>query len=319
MPAIGIDGQARIEDVDATNFDNGTLTVTITTNGNAADRIEIRNAGVSARQIGVSGSDVTYEGNLIGSFTGGTNLTPLVVSLNTNSTLPAVQQLLRSVTFSTITNMTSLATRSVSVTLDDGLGGNAAAGKLVRVGALRLTQYQEGGDYGYGEYSGAADIALSEVDHGTPFPAGRTPAPQEGLLIDWPDGGTPNESQVLLRFDNFVGTNYWQVPSNAIVVSAELLVSVNNTGDGGTLHRMLIPWDAENDTWDSLGEGVDQDDIESSSAYYSQVGVEDGSGATGTGIISIGVTPDVQAWVNGTNNFGWVFKGWPLAHGWHRL
>ena len=310
MPPIGIDGQARIEDVDATTYNNGTLTVTITTNRNAADRLEIRNVGTGSNQIEVSGSEVSVEGNVIGTFAGGTNQSSLVVTLNASSTLPAVQQLIRSITFSTSSNAPSLATRSVSSTLDDGLGATASANKAVRVGALRLTQYQEGGDYGYGEYSGANDTALSEVGSSTPWPIGRNAT--EGLLIDWPDGGTPNESQVLLRFDDFVGTNYWQIPSNAIVVSAELLVNVNNTGDGGRLHRMLIPWDAANDTWNTLGEGVQQDDVESSSVYYSQVGVEDGSGATGTGIISIGVTPDIQAWVNGTNNFGWVFKGWTL-------
>jgi hypothetical protein len=312
MPPIGIDGQGRLEDVDATNYDGGTLTVTLTANGNAADRLEIRNAGTNAGQIGVTNTEVLYEGNVIGTFTGGLNLTPLVVTLNTNSTLAAVQQLLRSVTFGTVTNVASLATRSASVALSDGLGGLAAASKAIRVGALRLTQYQEAGDYGYGAYSGAADIALSQVGHGTPWPLGRTQAPTEGLLIDWPDGGTPNESQVLLRFDEFVGTNYWQVPSNAIVVSAELLLRVNNTGDGGRFFRLLMPWDATNDTWDTLGEGIQTDDLEARSMYESQLGVEDGSGATGTRIVSVGVTPDVQAWVNGQTNYGWAMIGWPL-------
>ena len=73
------------------------------------------------------------------------------------------------------------------------------------------------------------------------------------------------------------------------------MVNVNNTGDGGTLHRMLIAWDATNDTWYSLGEGIQQDDYESRSSYESQLGVEDGSGATGVGIVSIGVTPDMKA------------------------
>ncbi len=311
MPPIGLDGQARVEDVDATNYNGGSLTIVIATNGSPLDVIAIRNTGAGTNQIGVTNATVSYEGNVIGSFTGGLNLTPLVISLNTNSTLAAVQQLVRSITFVTVTNGASLLTRSVNVTLNDG-SVSIAVTKPVRVGALRLTQYQEGADNGYGEYFGAADIALSEVGHDIPWPQGRTKAPQEGLLIDWPDGGTPNESQVLLRFDNFVGTNYWQVPSNAVVVSAELLVNINNTGDGGRFFRMLIPWDATNDTWDSLGAGVQADDVEARSIYESQLGVEDGSGATGTGMVSIGVTPDVQAWVNGQVNFGWVIKGWPL-------
>nr|AUN37537.1 putative hemagglutinin/hemolysin-related protein [uncultured bacterium] len=311
MPAITIDGQAHIADVDAVTFNNGSLTVTLSANGNANDALGIRDAGTNAGQLSVSGADVAYEGNFIGGFTGGTNGTPLVITLNSNATVAAVQRLIRSVTFVTPTNVTSQATRTVAFALDDGVGGSATAAKLVHVGTMRLTQYQEGGDYGYGSYTGAADIALSEAGHDRPWPAGRTPAPQEGLLIDWPDGGTPNESQVLLRFDNFVGTNTWQVPSNAIVVSAELLIQVNNTGDGGRFFRMLLPWDAMNDTWDVWG-GIHADDYMARSVYEAQLGVEDGSGATGTGIISVGVTPDVQAWVDGQTNFGWVIIGWPL-------
>jgi len=311
MPAIGIDGQATIDDVDALSYNNGSVTAVFSANGQAQDRLEIRNTGTASGQISVVGSDVSYGGTLIGTFTGGTGVTPLTVNFNASASVPAVQQLIRSITFSTAPNA-SLVTRTLSVTLNDGLGFSGAVSKAVRVGALRLTQYQEGADNGYGEYYGATDIALSEVGFLTPWPAGRTPAPQEGLLIDWPDGGTPNESQVLLRFEDFVGPNYWQVPSNAVVVSAELLINVNNTGDGGRFFRMLIPWDGTNDTWSSLGEGVQADDVEALSVYQSSLGTEDGSGATGTGIISVGVTTDVQAWVYGTNNFGWVMKGWPL-------
>jgi hypothetical protein len=310
MPPIGIDGQAHIEDVDATNYNNGTLTVALAANGTAVDRLEIRNPGVDAGQIGVNGSEVIYQGTVMGSFIGGLDLTPLVVSLNTNATLPAVQQLIRSITFGTPASAASLATRTVTFTLDDGLGATAPATKAIRVGVLRQTQYQEGGDYGYGGYYGANDIALSQVGAYTPWPLGRNT--QEGLLIDWPDGGVPNESQVLLRFDNFVGTNYWQVPSNAVIVSAELLINVNNTGDGGKFYRLLIPWDSTKHTWSSLGEGIQTDDVEARSVYESQLGVEDGSGATGTGIISVGVIRDVQAWASGQTNYGWAIIGWPL-------
>lgn len=310
MPAIGLDGQARIEDVDAVNYNGGTLTVAFTANGSTDDRLEIRNAGTGVGQIGVSGGNISYEGTVIGTFTGGLSLTPLTVSFNENATLGAVQKLLRAVTFGTITNGASLATRTVTVTLNDG-AVSVGALKNIRVGALRQLQFQEGADYGYGEYFGAGDLGLYEIAPSEAWPAGRTPAPQEGLLIDWPSGGTADEAQVLLRFDEFVGTNYWQIPSNAVVVSAELLVNVNNTGDGGRFFRMLVPWDATNDTWATLGEGVANDDIEARSIYESQLGVEDGSGATGIGIITIGVTPDVQAWVSGQTNYGWVIKGWP--------
>ena len=306
MPAIGIDGRAVITDADALSFNNGSMTFTLTTNGSPSDVLAIRNDGTSDNQIGVTDTNVTYVGNIIGSFTGGTNGSPLVISLNSNATLAAAQQLIRSTTFRTTTNNPSRATRFVSLALNDGLGVTVTVGKSIRVGALRLMQFQQGADYGYGNYFGAADTALTQSAPGTVL------STNSDLLIDWPDGGTPNESQVLLRFDNFTGTNYWQVPSNAVVVSADLLLNINNTGDGGRFYRMLVPWDANSDTWGSLGEGVQQDDVESRSIYDSQLGVEDGSGATGTGIVTVGVTPDVQTWVNGTNNFGWVMRGWTL-------
>jgi hypothetical protein len=313
MPAIGLDGQASVTDVDAASYNNGSVTVTLTANGHADDRLEIRSTGSNTNQINVSGSDVLYGTNVIGSFAGGVGLTPLTVNLNTNATVAAVQQLIRNITFRTSANVSSLATRTASVGLNDGVGFTGAATKAIRVGALRYTQYQEADDNGYGDYFGAADIALSQVGNFTPWPLGRTRAPQEGLLMDWPDGGTPNESQVLLRFDDFVGTNYWQVPSNATIISAELQLFVNNTGDGARFFRMLIPWDATNETWLTLGDGVQADNIEARNVYESQLGVEDGSGATGVGMITVGVTRDVQAWVAGETNYGWVMIGWPLA------
>ena len=307
MPAIGIDGRAVITDADALSFNNGSITFTLTTNGTPNDVLAIRNDGTGDNQIGVTDTNVTYVGNIIGSFTGGTNGAPLVISLNSSATLAAAQQLIRSTTFRTTTNNPSRATRFVTLALNDGLGVTVTVGKSIRVGALRLMQFQQGADYGYGNYFGAADTALTQS---TPSAVLST---NSDLLIDWPDGGTPNESQVLLRFDNFTGTNYWQVPSNAVIVSADLLLNINNTGDGGRFYRMLVPWDADNSTWGSFGgSGVLQDDVTSRSIYDSQLGVEDGSGATGTGIVTVGVTPDVQTWVNGTNNFGWVIRGWTL-------
>ena len=75
---------------------------------------------------------------------------------------------------------------------------------------------------------------------------------------------------------------------------------------------MLIPWDATNATWDSVGGGIQKDDNQARSAYDSQLGDQIGTGTTGLGTISVGVTPDIQVWANGTNNYGWVITGWPF-------
>ena len=125
MPAVVIDGSALVNDPDSANFDTGTLTVALTANGDAGDRLEIRNEGVGAGQIGISGSTVTFGGTAIGTFAGGTDgATPLVVTLNASATDAAVRALVRNVTFRTVSGNTPAAVRTVEFTLTDGDGGS---------------------------------------------------------------------------------------------------------------------------------------------------------------------------------------------------
>jgi hypothetical protein len=63
---------ALVADVDSTDFDTGTLTVSFTAGSDSAeDVLAIRNQGTGAGQIGVSGADVTYAGTTIGTYAGG--------------------------------------------------------------------------------------------------------------------------------------------------------------------------------------------------------------------------------------------------------
>lgn len=308
MPPMVLEGNATLLDPDATTFPGGRLEVTIL-NAAASDRLSLRVDPNRGLPVALDGAVVLHEGRRVGTLVA-TGPSTLMVDWNAEATVGAVQAVLRSVAFETTDFLPER--RRARVAFSDGMGATTAVEKALRVGWIREVQFQEGADHGYGIYRGAADIALSQVGSGTPWPVGRTPAPAEGLLMDWPDGGTPNESQILMRFDGLVGTNAWQVPPGAQVVLAELVLFVNNPGDGARLHRMLVPWDAEGATWDLTGNGVAADDVEARSTYESQLGLEDGSGSTGLGVVKVGVTPDVQAWVAGETNHGWVFLGWPL-------
>ena len=76
-------GNATVADVDSADFNTGTLTVSFTAGSDSAeDVLAIRNQGTGAGQIGVSGANVTYQGVTIGTFTGGSSGTNLVVTLN---------------------------------------------------------------------------------------------------------------------------------------------------------------------------------------------------------------------------------------------
>ena len=83
-----VNGAPQIIDADVTftdadnNFDGGALTVTGLL---AEDTVAIRNQGAGAGQIGVSGSNVTFGGTVIGSFAGGAGST-LTVTFNADAT-----------------------------------------------------------------------------------------------------------------------------------------------------------------------------------------------------------------------------------------
>ncbi len=135
-----IDGGATVTDPDATtDFASGTLTIDYSVGGGTQDVLAIRNQGVGAGQIGVSGANVTFAGTTIGTFTGGTAGTSLVITLNASATTVATQALARNITYNN-TSDTPTATRTVRFVLTDGDGGTSApATKVVTVTAVNDT------------------------------------------------------------------------------------------------------------------------------------------------------------------------------------
>ena len=132
-----IDATATTTDTDSANLDTGTLTVDYSANGSVDDRLAIRNQGISAGQIGVSGANVTYGGVTIGTWTGGNGTTQLVVTYNASSTPTAAQALMRNITYANVSDSPSTAARTVRFVLTDGDGGTSAAvTKTINVAAV---------------------------------------------------------------------------------------------------------------------------------------------------------------------------------------
>ena len=308
-PAVFLDAQAVVTDSANGSYPGGALTVTLTQNATAGDVLAIKNTGTGTGQIGVSGTNVTYGKNTIGILSGGVSMYPLIVQLNNLATPAAVQALVQNVTFQTAVGNVAPVSRTATVALYNGLGGISSASKVIRLGLLRDIQFQDGLDYGYGVYNSERDISLAQANSSQPQPSGTA---ADGLLIDWPDGGVANESQVLLRFDDIIGTNYNQIPPGSVIVSAQLMLTMINPGQGGTLNRMLTSWDSTNATWYNVGGGILKDDNQASSTYDSQIGNQIGTGTTALGTINVGVTIDVQDWASGIANYGWVMSGWPF-------
>lgn len=127
--AIILTSAGTVSDVDSANFNGGSLTVDASSGASPNNTIAIKNQGTGAGQIGVSGSNVTFGGTTIGTFTGGNGTTPLVITFNANATPAAVQALVRQITFST-TAGASAGTTTLRFVVDDGDGGVSTASTI---------------------------------------------------------------------------------------------------------------------------------------------------------------------------------------------
>jgi hypothetical protein len=125
-PAVVVDNAATLTDSDSANFAGGVLTIAVTNNVSASDRLAIINEGTGAGQIGVSGANITFAGTVIGTFTGGAGGTALTITFNTNALVSRIQTLLRKITFSVDGVGISKLTRTVAFTISDGDGATSA-------------------------------------------------------------------------------------------------------------------------------------------------------------------------------------------------
>ena len=160
---------------------------------------------------------------------------------------------------------------------------------------------------GLAGYSGAQDTQLWAETPSVNYGA------TENLTVDLDTSTTLAGNQVgqaLVRFGVIFGTNANQVPTNAIIQSAKLIVftplsptgASYESGDTFRLHRMLTAWD-DTATWDSFVNGVSTDDVEAAStATFSVIPVVDGAPAI------FDVTSDIELFKNGTPNRGWLIR-----------
>lgn len=120
-----LDSDATVTDADMADFNNGQLTVQLVNNIQSTDVLFIRNQGIGAGQVGVSGNNITYGGTVIGTFAGGTGATPLVITFNSNADATAVQAVLRNIAYSSTSTNPTVTQKTVNVSLTDGDGGTS--------------------------------------------------------------------------------------------------------------------------------------------------------------------------------------------------
>ncbi|WP_313569836.1 DUF4347 domain-containing protein [Comamonas terrigena] len=123
---------ATISDADSANFSGGKLTVQITSGGTAGqDVLFIRDEVAGANKIILSGASILYNGLVIGTYTGGSNGNPLVVSFTSNANPTTVGALVHNLAYrNSNTTEPTTTPRTVSISMDDGAGGNSAVSEV---------------------------------------------------------------------------------------------------------------------------------------------------------------------------------------------
>ncbi|MEM7312287.1 MAG: cadherin-like domain-containing protein, partial [Planctomycetota bacterium] len=124
-PPIIIDATVAASDIDGLDFDGGSLTVRLTSNATANDRLSIAHEGTGAGEVGVSTGphEISYGGTVVGTWSGEGE--PLSVSFNANANDEAVQAVMRRITYSNVSDTPSTDVRTVEFELADGDGGSS--------------------------------------------------------------------------------------------------------------------------------------------------------------------------------------------------
>ena len=188
------------------------------------DLLSINNQGIGAGQIGVSGTNVSYGGTTIGTFSGGTNQQPLVVAFTTNPTTNAVNALLNNLTYYFPSNecMIPVRDRSLALTLADSATAcfNSAACRPLSVACLN-----------------AVDVMLV-IDHsgsmGNDVPGTKLKAAKDAAIsfvndLQMQASGTSDHAGVV-KFDDTVVVMQ-SLTTNRTAVSNQIASITNNNGN----------------------------------------------------------------------------------------
>jgi hypothetical protein len=237
-----IDASVSLTDADSANFDGGRLDLFYTSGGSANDQLGVRNEGSGAGQIGVSGATVSYGGVAIGTLSGGANGSNLVVTLNANASVAAVDALVENLTYAS-TSSSPAATRTIGLRVSDGDGATSAANEI----SINVTPELDGVPRAQGEETVNTYTAASQT------------ASQMGLLSDggyitvWRSEGQDGSSGGIYaqRFGaNGVAVGpEWRV--NASTGADQNSPSVTGLSDGG----FVITW-TDTGGVDGSGQGV---------------------------------------------------------------
>ncbi|MEO1528387.1 MAG: cadherin-like domain-containing protein [Planctomycetota bacterium] len=280
-----------VSDVDSADFDGGSLTVRFTSGSDSAeDVLAIRNEGSGVGQVGVIGSNVTYSGVVIGTFTGGTSGVDLQLSFNANADAAAVESVVENITFEN-TDATSATpgTRSVEFVLTDGDGGTSVPhSAFVNVAVTNdppvLTSAAGGGSHTEGSTASFFNASLTITDPDSADFDGGT------LVTSVSANGETGDQLVVLDGGNVssIGTNVFYDFGGGPVLVATL-----SGGDFPTPLTLTFNSNADVTSVEAIGRQVAYqttlDDPSTAQRSLSMVVTDGDSGTSGTAVRTMDV------------------------------
>jgi hypothetical protein len=138
---LQIAASASVSDPDAIDLGGGNLLVQVTTGASAYDRVAIRKTNSLTPN---AAGQLLLNSQVIGSFSGGTGTTPLMVNFNALVTPSVAGIVLRNIVYHNVSRNPT-PDRTVTVWLGDGAGGSASLTKEIHVSAVNDAPILSGG------------------------------------------------------------------------------------------------------------------------------------------------------------------------------
>jgi|GEM_PF-1111909 len=128
-----VDDAVQLNYNGAGSFNNGSLTVSyVSSTGRVEDQLSIRNEGTGTGQVGVSGSNVSYAGTLIGTINAadtGANGDLLVVNFNASATDQAIERVIENLRYQTTSDGPN-PSRTISIVVKDSANTASTASQM---------------------------------------------------------------------------------------------------------------------------------------------------------------------------------------------
>jgi len=219
---LRLSSTASVSDVDSPNFASGRLIVKLVAGGRPEDRLTILTGGNISTN---SDNKVLFNGQIIGTFSGGVGTTQLAVNFNAKATPDRVQQLLRQIAYRNVSDDPRTTARTVRMLINDGDGGTSAPVSkqinVTRVNDAPVLAPANGGTVGYRQ-NGASIALLSTATVTDPDSANFAGGE---LLVRIISGG--NASNRLL-----IGVGFY-LDGNLVKRRSDGLVIGSRNADGG--------------------------------------------------------------------------------------